>query len=280
MQENFEKGYLIGIAKAAHYANALVCDVLNDGMEPLPWEATTEDYKNILINDVAMVLSTPNPTPEQYHENWLKVKRSEGWIYGEKKNDETKEHPFLVPYNQLTVNQRVNYSVFVSFVKSLHLADPKTIKDFGGYVDDEEIPVSGDEIDPNITSDLGNGSAAPSGDNIPDATPGAPAATEAPLPQGAPASPLLDETSGNQVEKVEEPAKTEENSAAPSSESQELNSEGTGSSSAAPVTESAKTLENGSASPAAEAPKPGSPSPAPAASKKANTKQNQGNATK
>lgn len=279
MQENFEKGYLIGIAKAAHYANVLVCDVLNDGMEPLPWEATTEAHKNSLINGVAMVLSTPNPTPEQNHENWLKVKRSEGWIYGEKKNEETKEHPCLVPYNQLPANQRVKDLMFISVVKSLHVADPKTIKDYGGYVEEEESPVSGEEMAPDQTLDLGNGSGAPSGDKTPDATPVTPGTTASPAP---PQAPLLDKTDGNQAEKVEEPAKTEENSTAPSSESQELNSEGTGSSSAAPVTEAAntETPENGSTSPADEAPKAGSPSPATAASKKANTKQNQGNATK
>lgn len=38
---------------------------------------------------------------ENVHEVWAKNRVSEGWSYGEVRNDKTKETPCLVPYNEL-----------------------------------------------------------------------------------------------------------------------------------------------------------------------------------
>ncbi len=38
---------------------------------------------------------------ENVHEVWAKNRMSEGWSYGEVRNDKTKETPCLVPYNEL-----------------------------------------------------------------------------------------------------------------------------------------------------------------------------------
>ena len=38
---------------------------------------------------------------ENVHEVWAKNRVSEGWSYGEARNDQTKETPCLVPYNEL-----------------------------------------------------------------------------------------------------------------------------------------------------------------------------------
>jgi hypothetical protein len=36
------------------------------------------------------------------HEQWAKQRMAEGWVYGPARNDARKEHPDLVPYEQLT----------------------------------------------------------------------------------------------------------------------------------------------------------------------------------
>ena len=40
------------------------------------------------------------------HEIWAKQRIAEGWKYGGKRNDELKEHPCLVPYEELPENEK------------------------------------------------------------------------------------------------------------------------------------------------------------------------------
>jgi len=40
------------------------------------------------------------------HEVWAKHRIAEGWKYGTKRNDEQKEHPCLVPYNELPESEK------------------------------------------------------------------------------------------------------------------------------------------------------------------------------
>ena len=61
----------------------------------------TEDQLNSLINGVMFGLKNPNATPEENHENWIKMKISQGWVYGEKKDLEKKTHFDLVPFDEL-----------------------------------------------------------------------------------------------------------------------------------------------------------------------------------
>ncbi len=39
---------------------------------------------------------------ENAHEHWAKLRMKEGWTFGPSRNDTRKEHPNLVPYEQLS----------------------------------------------------------------------------------------------------------------------------------------------------------------------------------
>lgn len=65
-----------------------------------------------ILDGVYYVLDNPNCTPEQQHNNWVHVKRADGWRYGQTKDFERKEHPCLVPYNELPEIQQRKDSVF------------------------------------------------------------------------------------------------------------------------------------------------------------------------
>jgi hypothetical protein len=41
------------------------------------------------------------------HEVWAQQRISEGWRYGQERNDQRKEHPCLVPYEQLPESEKV-----------------------------------------------------------------------------------------------------------------------------------------------------------------------------
>ncbi len=40
------------------------------------------------------------------HENWAKQRISQGWTYGEKRDDKTKTHPCLIPYEDLPEQEK------------------------------------------------------------------------------------------------------------------------------------------------------------------------------
>jgi hypothetical protein len=40
------------------------------------------------------------------HDHWARKRLNEGWRYGATRNDERKEHPDLVPYDQLSEGER------------------------------------------------------------------------------------------------------------------------------------------------------------------------------
>lgn len=45
-------------------------------------------------------------TPAKAHENWMKFKFADGWVYGKKKDKEAKTHPDLVAYKKLPPDEK------------------------------------------------------------------------------------------------------------------------------------------------------------------------------
>ncbi len=43
---------------------------------------------------------------ENNHDHWARKRIDEGWRYGAKRNDDAKEHPDLVPYDQLPESEK------------------------------------------------------------------------------------------------------------------------------------------------------------------------------
>lgn len=41
------------------------------------------------------------------HEVWAQTRINQGWSYGEERNDSLKKHPCLIPYEELTEEERV-----------------------------------------------------------------------------------------------------------------------------------------------------------------------------
>lgn len=57
------------------------------------------DTSKIVLPDEIMALA--ERIAENVHENWAKGRIAEGWTYGEKRDDEKKTTPCLVPYADL-----------------------------------------------------------------------------------------------------------------------------------------------------------------------------------
>lgn len=69
----------------------------NDFFGEVTAEYNEDDYVGIF--DVS--------TPEESHENWCNVRKSQGWVYGEVKDLQNKTHPCLVPYEELPERQKI-----------------------------------------------------------------------------------------------------------------------------------------------------------------------------
>lgn len=58
------------------------------------------------INLPEELLALTEQIAENVHENWSAGRISEGWTYGEKRDDIKKETPCLVPYSELPENEK------------------------------------------------------------------------------------------------------------------------------------------------------------------------------
>ena len=65
--------------------------------------------KPIKTDDVILsedLLQLIEKLAENTHDVWAEGRIKDGWIYGEKRNDELKHHPCLVPYSELSESEK------------------------------------------------------------------------------------------------------------------------------------------------------------------------------
>ena len=53
------------------------------------------------------------------HESWMRQKVTDGWVFGAEKNPDRKEHPCLVPFDQLPREQQAKDFIFRAVVHAL-----------------------------------------------------------------------------------------------------------------------------------------------------------------
>jgi hypothetical protein len=106
------------IAKVCHEANKAYCQTVGDNSQ-LAWEEAPQWQKDSAIKGVEFCLANPDAPPSANHESWLKVKEAEGWVYGPEKKAEKKEHPCMVPYELLPVEQQKKDALFKAIVAAL-----------------------------------------------------------------------------------------------------------------------------------------------------------------
>jgi len=110
-----------GIRNAAivvHEVNRAYCEAIGDSSQT-EWFDAPQWQKESAVAGVKFHIDNPDTTPEDSHKNWMKQKEEDGWVYGPVKDPAKKQHPCMVPYNELPLEQRVKDSLFVAVVRTL-----------------------------------------------------------------------------------------------------------------------------------------------------------------
>lgn len=106
------------IARVCHEVNRAYCTAIGDTSQP-EWEDAPQWQQDSAVSGVKAKIANPDSTPEDSHNGWLAHKQADGWVYGAIKDPNKKEHPCMVSYDQLPVEQRVKDYLFISVVRAL-----------------------------------------------------------------------------------------------------------------------------------------------------------------
>ena len=67
---------------------------------------TPIDTNDVILSDDILTLG--EEIAKNTHEVWSAGRIADGWTYGEKRDDEKKHHPCLVPYEELSESEKQN----------------------------------------------------------------------------------------------------------------------------------------------------------------------------
>lgn len=106
------------IAQVVHEANRAYCVTIGDNSQ-VSWEEAPEWQRESARKGVIGILNGEIVKPSDSHASWLAEKERTGWKYGPVKDAEKKEHPCMVPYHELSVDQQVKDHLFFAIVRAI-----------------------------------------------------------------------------------------------------------------------------------------------------------------
>jgi hypothetical protein len=105
------------IAEIVHEIQRVFCASIG---ETLPtWEEAGLNMRSTTMLGVHDLIHNPNATGGFSHEQWMKHKVAEGYVYGEVRDHVKKTHPSLIPFAELPHNEQTKDHLFVQTVRSL-----------------------------------------------------------------------------------------------------------------------------------------------------------------
>lgn len=106
------------IARACHEVNRAYCEALGDHSQPA-WDDAPQWQKDSAIMGVNLHVDNPEAGPAASHLSWHRQKIQDGWVYGPVKDATKKEHPCMVPFTELPVEQQAKDFIFRAVVHAL-----------------------------------------------------------------------------------------------------------------------------------------------------------------
>src|SRR5688572_26259243 len=109
------------IARVCHEANRAYCESIGDHSQ-VPWNSAPDWQKESTVTTVKSHLERFQAgkavQPAESHEIWLEDKKRQGWHYGPVKDPARKEHPCIVPYAELPLEQRMKDYLIAAVVEA------------------------------------------------------------------------------------------------------------------------------------------------------------------
>ena len=109
---------IVAIAKVCHEANRAFCAVNGDESQ-MYWNVAPAWQRQSAIEGVQFHMDNPDARYEDAHEKWMKRKLLEGWIWGPEKDEGSKQHPCIMPFEMLPDHQQAKDRLFRSIVHAL-----------------------------------------------------------------------------------------------------------------------------------------------------------------
>lgn len=107
------------IAEIIHEANRALSRTFGD-MTHNHWDFAPQYQRDKVTNGVKNHLAqSKTPSPRASHEAWLKYMASQGWTYGPVKNEDVKQHPCMVAYDDLKESDKLKDVLFIAICKAL-----------------------------------------------------------------------------------------------------------------------------------------------------------------
>jgi hypothetical protein len=106
------------IARICHETNRAYCQGIGDDSQ-LPWETAPEWQRSSAILGVQFHRDNPDAGDSASHDSWMAQKVQDGWVYGPVKDVARKEHPCMVPFTDLPVEQQKKDALFRAIVHAL-----------------------------------------------------------------------------------------------------------------------------------------------------------------
>ena len=106
------------IARVCHESNRAYCLAIGDDTQK-PWSEAEEWQRESAVNGVVYALANPDAPDSAQHDSWVQGKLDAGWKHGPVKDADLKTHPCIVPYDQLSIEQRRKDALFKAVVKAL-----------------------------------------------------------------------------------------------------------------------------------------------------------------
>mgnify|MGYP006297405973 FL=1 len=106
------------IARVAHEVNRAYCQALGDNSQPT-WADAPQWQRDSALLGVQLHTENPDAGPQASHDSWMAQKVADGWTYGPEKRPDLKQHPCMVPFDQLPREQQAKDFIFRSVVLAL-----------------------------------------------------------------------------------------------------------------------------------------------------------------
>ena len=116
--KTFTMGDVLAAAQVAHETNRAWCAAHGDNSQPA-WEEAPAWQKKSAQAGVLFHFENPEAGDSASHDNWMKDKLADGWRYGPIKDAVKKEHPCMVPFEDLPIEQQTKDSLFRAVVHAI-----------------------------------------------------------------------------------------------------------------------------------------------------------------